>query len=114
VLGNVAGQWSAHPRNRGFAGPAILERGTDARYLLTEAHFKTPGAREYALWYGANVRTVPSLPMKLVIFDDAVVLGMDPQDPFVGAVVHHSVAVVNLAREYYESYWRRARRPVHR
>ncbi|GAA3573507.1 hypothetical protein [Kribbella ginsengisoli] len=92
----------------------FLERGIDARYLLTEAHLKTPGAREYALWsmgYGAKVRTVPSLPMKLVIFDDAVVLGIDPADPSVGAVVHHSVAVVNLAREYYESYWRRADDP---
>ncbi|NEA35541.1 hypothetical protein [Streptomyces sp. SID13031] len=35
----------------------FLERGVDARYLLTEAHLKTPGAREYALWsmgYGAK------------------------------------------------------------
>ncbi|NEA35542.1 helix-turn-helix domain-containing protein [Streptomyces sp. SID13031] len=49
--------------------------------------------------------------MKLVIFGDAVVLGIDPQDNSVGAVVHHSIAVVNLAREYYESYWRRADDP---
>ncbi len=82
--------------------------------MLTESAFNTKGAREYCQWvisYGGKIRTVPSLPMKLLIFDDAAIMGIDPQDNSVGAVVHHSVAVVNLAREYYESYWRRADDP---
>ena len=60
----------------------------------------------YLLGFGSQFRTMPTVPPKLVIFDgESVVLGIDPDDPSVGAVVHHSRAVVRMAEELFLSYW---------
>lgn len=113
--------WAMIPPNNGGSRKnedspdrGFLERGVESRYLLAESEIKHRDIREYCQWvigFGAKVRTVPSVPMKLLILDDAAVLGIDPKDTSAGAVIHHSVAVVNLAKEFYESYWRRADDP---
>ncbi|WP_432886486.1 helix-turn-helix domain-containing protein [Kribbella sp. CA-245084] len=88
----------------------FLERGIDVRYLVTESQMKHRASKDGYLYffekYGAKVRTTPSIPMKLIIFDgESAVMGIDPDDVSVGAVVHHSRAVVNLAQELFLKYW---------
>lgn len=88
----------------------FLERGIDVRYLVAESQLKNRAAKDGYFYYfekfGAKVRTTPSIPMKMIIFDgESVVMGIDPEDVSVGAVVHHSRAVVNLAQELFLKYW---------
>ncbi|MEV6892866.1 helix-turn-helix transcriptional regulator [Kribbella sp. NPDC051137] len=91
----------------------LLERGVETRYLVAETQMKHRVFKEgyffYFSEYGAKVRTTPSLPMKLLIFDgESAVMGIDPDDTSVGAVVHHSRTVVRLAEEMFLKYWENA------
>jgi DNA-binding NarL/FixJ family response regulator len=55
---------------------------------------------------------MPSLPMKLLIFDgESAVMGIDPDDTSVGAVIHHGRAVVRLAEEFFRHHWKHADDP---
>ncbi|TCO47534.1 regulatory LuxR family protein [Kribbella antiqua] len=93
----------------------LLERGIDTRYLFPESGLKIREIREvceHLVEYGAKVRTAASVPMRLIIFDgDTAVMGIDPDDTSVGAVVHHSKAVVRLAQELFLHYWKHADDP---
>ncbi|MET9317068.1 LuxR C-terminal-related transcriptional regulator [Kribbella sp. NPDC003505] len=90
-----------------------LKRGIDARYLVVESQVKTRGAREYLDYvagYGAKSRVVPSVPLKMIIFDgEAVVVGIDPDNTSVGAMIHHSKSILRIVIDLYERYWRDAR-----
>jgi DNA-binding CsgD family transcriptional regulator len=90
-----------------------LERGIDARYLVVESQLKVRGVREYFDYiqhYNVEVRAVPSVPLKMIIFDgEAAVVGIDPDNNPLGAMVHHSKAVLRIAVDLYEHYWQRAR-----
>ena len=90
----------------------FLERGVDGRALMAESVLNITAIRRhfrYLLGFGSQFRTMPTVPPKLVIFDgESVVLGIDPDDPSVGVVVHHSRAVVRMAEELFLSYWDRA------
>lgn len=90
-----------------------LKRIADARYLMVESQVRARGSREFLEYFerhGAKVRAVPSVPLKLIIFDgESVVVGIDPDDNSVGAMVHHSKAVVLIAVELFERCWREAR-----
>ncbi|MFC9687592.1 TrmB family transcriptional regulator [Kribbella sp. NPDC056951] len=101
-----------------FPDKHILERGVECRYLLEESQLKLRGARDYLAYMqemGGKVRFVPSIPFKLVIFDgESAVMNLDPDDYDAGAVVHHSKAVVRMAIEMYEHYWRYADRSFER
>ncbi|MER7245976.1 helix-turn-helix transcriptional regulator [Kribbella sp. NPDC000426] len=93
-----------------------LDRGIEIRYIYSEAFWKRPGAPEFVQLLtslGGTVRITPSVPFRLVIFDDeSAVMGIDPDDHTVGAVVHHSRAVVRLAMELHLNLWDRAVDPL--
>ncbi|WUJ74526.1 helix-turn-helix transcriptional regulator [Kribbella soli] len=95
-----------------FPDKQHLERGIEMRYVYPESYWKRSGARELAHFVfslGGKVRLAPSVPFRLTIFDGAsAVMGIDPDDTSVGAVVHHSRAVVRMAEELYLSFWNRA------
>jgi len=101
-----------------FPDRHILERGVECRYLIEEAQLKARGARDYLAYMeemGGKVRFVPSIAFKLVIFDgESAVMPLDPDNYDAGAVVHHSKAVVRMAIEMYEHYWRHADRSFER
>ncbi|GAA1688858.1 hypothetical protein GCM10009745_37210 [Kribbella yunnanensis] len=101
-----------------FADTDILARGVACRYLIAEQQLKGPSAREAVAFMqdlGGKVRIVPSIPFKLVIFDgETAVMPLDPDNYEAGAVVHHSKAVVRMAVEMYEHYWRFADRSFER
>ncbi|TCC19463.1 helix-turn-helix transcriptional regulator [Kribbella speibonae] len=98
-----------------FSDRPHLERGLEMRYIYPESYWKRPGAREilqYIVDLGGKIRIAPSVPFRLIIFDDAsAVMGIDPDDNAVGAVVHHSRAVVQMAMELHLSYWDRGFEP---
>ncbi|MFK4083976.1 LuxR C-terminal-related transcriptional regulator [Kribbella sp. NPDC020789] len=101
-----------------FADKRIQERGVECRYLMAESQLKFRGARDFIAFMqqaGGKVRIIPSVPFKLVIFDgESAVMQLDPDDYGAGAVVHHSKAVVRMAVEMYEHYWRFADRSFER
>lgn len=101
-----------------FPDKHILARGVECRYLLPEHLIKVRGGRDWVTYVqalGGKVRVIPSLPFKLVIFDgESAVMNLDPDDYDAGAVVHHSKAVVRMAVEMYEHYWRFADRSFER
>ncbi|MGW5189106.1 helix-turn-helix domain-containing protein [Kribbella sp. NPDC004138] len=98
-----------------FSDKALLESGVQVRYVMSESMMKTRPIRDligYIIELGGEVRIARSIPFKLVIFDgESAVMGIDPDDTSVGAVVHHSVAVVRLAIELHQYYWDHARKP---
>ncbi|WP_134002615.1 helix-turn-helix transcriptional regulator [Kribbella sp. VKM Ac-2566] len=92
-----------------------LARGVEIRYLFPEAYWKRPGVGEilqYIVDLGGKIRIAPSVPFRLIIFDnESAVMAIDPEDKAVGAVVHHSQAVVRMAMELHLSYWDRGFEP---
>ncbi|WP_112241269.1 helix-turn-helix transcriptional regulator [Kribbella monticola] len=55
---------------------------------------------------GAKIRTSPTVPMRLMIFDGiAAVTALDPDDHSAGLVVHHSKAALTMAKALFERYW---------
>ncbi|TDC15495.1 hypothetical protein, partial [Kribbella albertanoniae] len=101
-----------------FSDHRIMARGVECRYLFAESHLKTRGMRDYLHYIaelGGLARVVPAVPFRMVIFDgESVALSIDPDNSKVGAVVHHSKAVVRMAVEMYEHYWRHADRSFER
>jgi DNA-binding CsgD family transcriptional regulator len=99
----------------GFGSPEdspdrpTLELQLDYRVIQLTAVLGAKKHLEYFRWmhgYGAQIRTSPSLPMKMVIFDGAaLVLPIDPDDHSAGLIVHHGKAVVTMARAMFEHYW---------
>jgi DNA-binding CsgD family transcriptional regulator len=89
-----------------------LDRGVAIRYVYPDSYWKKPVARRFfrqLVEQGGALRISPSVPFRLVIFDgEAAVLGIDPEDSSVGAVVHRSPAVVRMAEELFLSYWNQA------
>ena len=58
---------------------------------------------------GGEVRATPTLPMRLLIFDQEIaIMPMDPDNPTAGALIHRSPAVVSLALSLFDAYWSRA------
>jgi DNA-binding CsgD family transcriptional regulator len=101
-----------------FPDKHILARGVDCRYLVAEYQINTRGKLDWITSIqdmGGRVRVIPSIPFKLVIFDgESVAMNLDPDNYDAGAVVHHSKAVVRMAVEMYEHYWRFADRQYER
>jgi hypothetical protein len=98
-----------------FTDRHYLEQGVEMRSVYPVSYLKRPRGREfleYLVGLGAKVRIAPSIPFRLIIFDsESAVMGIDPEDHTVGAVVHHSRAVVRMAMELFLSYWNRAESP---
>ena len=93
-------------------GP-FLDSGMNHRYIYVDGHVQTKAGQEYARWYferGAKLRSLPSVPMRMVIFDGrSVAMPLDPDLESAGAVIHHSTQVVHLAKLFYEHCWRQAK-----
>ncbi|MFD3405221.1 helix-turn-helix domain-containing protein [Kribbella sp. NPDC058693] len=91
----------------------LLDRGIDSRYLIVESQLKTSGMRgfiDFVHKYGGQIRALPTVPLKMIIFDgEAAVVGIDPDQNSVGAMVHHSKAVLRIAVDLFERCWADAR-----
>nr|WP_202887508.1 LuxR C-terminal-related transcriptional regulator [Kribbella solani] len=89
-----------------------LGRGLRMRTVYLQSMTASKQAVEYAAMMhklGGEVRMTPTLPMRLLIFDQAIaVMPMDPENPTAGAVIHRTPAVVSVALALFDSYWSRA------
>ncbi|TCC32079.1 helix-turn-helix transcriptional regulator [Kribbella speibonae] len=89
-----------------------LGRGLKMRTVYLQSMTASKQALEYAAMMhklGGEVRMTPTLPMRLLIFDQEIaVMPMDPESPTAGAVIHRTPAVVSVALALFDAYWSRA------
>jgi DNA-binding CsgD family transcriptional regulator/sugar-specific transcriptional regulator TrmB len=86
-----------------------LERGVDLRTLYQDSFRNDPETLKYVRWLGGlggRTRTVPSLPMLMVIVDSEVALvPLDPDDGRRGALELRSPGAVTAMRTLFEQFW---------
>ncbi|MFB7260575.1 LuxR C-terminal-related transcriptional regulator [Streptomyces nojiriensis] len=89
-----------------------LERGVQMRNIYQESFRNDPATLQYVRWMsslGGETRTVPSLPMLMVIVDREVALvPMDPNDGRQGAVELRSHGAVAAMRVLFSQFWEAA------
>lgn len=88
---------------------APLERGVKERTILQEIFRSDPPTLAHVRWFaalGGQARTVPALPMRLVIIDDLCALvPLDPNDSSRGALELRSPGAVAAMRALFEQFW---------
>ena len=86
-----------------------LERGVSLRTLYQDSFRNDPPTREYVHWLstlGGETRTVPSLPMLMVIVDREVALvPLDPADGRQGALELRSRGAVEALHVRFTRFW---------
>ncbi|PYC77445.1 helix-turn-helix transcriptional regulator [Streptomyces tateyamensis] len=86
-----------------------LERGVVIRAVCRESFRNDADTLAYARWMtnlGGQMRTVPAVPMPLVIVDRKVaILPLDPTDARVGALEVHSPGVLAAVCALFEQIW---------
>lgn len=89
-----------------------LARGLKMKTVYLQSMTASKQAVEYAATMhklGGEVRVTPTLPMRLLIFDQEIaIMPMDPENPTAGAVIHRTPAVVSVALALFDAYWSRA------
>lgn len=92
---------------------AILNRGVRMRTVYLDSLAQDAPSLSYAHWltdHGAEVRTVATLPVRMIIYDRrSAVLPMDPDDSAAGAVVLHGTGVVTALSALFDQLWTLAR-----
>jgi DNA-binding CsgD family transcriptional regulator/sugar-specific transcriptional regulator TrmB len=90
----------------------LIERGVKLRTVYLQSMTASKQAMEYASAVhrlGCEVRVTPTLPMRLLIVDQAIaIMPMDPENPTAGAVIHRTPAVIAVALALFDSYWAKA------
>jgi DNA-binding CsgD family transcriptional regulator len=88
---------------------SALARGVAMRNIYQDAFRNDPATLAHARWMaslGSQSRTVPTLPMRLVIVDRRIALvPIDPDDSVAGALEIHSVGVVAGLVALFEHVW---------
>ncbi|WP_231928308.1 helix-turn-helix transcriptional regulator [Micromonospora echinaurantiaca] len=86
-----------------------LARGVELRCVYQDAYRNDPDTVAYAKWLsglGGQIRTVPSVPLKMVVVDRAVaLLPISPSDPGVGAVEVTSPSVMLAICALFHQVW---------
>ncbi|MEU7552893.1 helix-turn-helix transcriptional regulator [Streptomyces sp. NPDC044571] len=90
----------------------LIARGVKIRTVYQDAIRNDPASLEHARWLterGGEVRTVPSLPMRMVIADrEFALLPIDPADSALGAVLLREPGAVAAFCALFESVWETA------
>ncbi|MFH8477050.1 LuxR C-terminal-related transcriptional regulator [Streptomyces sp. NPDC018000] len=98
---------AAKPQDR-----ALLERGVRMRTLYLDSIRNSPATLEYAKWLtdtGGKVRTVPSLPIRLMIMDRrTAIVPIDENNSAAGAVVLKESGTVTALCALFETIWENA------
>jgi DNA-binding CsgD family transcriptional regulator len=86
-----------------------LERGVSLRGLYLESFRNDPATLDYLRWmteHGGLVRTVPTLPMMMVIVDrQRALVPLDPDDSRLGAIEVTAPGVVLALHALFEQMW---------
>jgi DNA-binding CsgD family transcriptional regulator/sugar-specific transcriptional regulator TrmB len=90
----------------------LLGRGVQMRTIYLDSVRNDPRSVEYATWLaenGGQVRTVPALPLRMIIMDRKVaVAAVNPEHSDVGALVLHSPGLVLGFCELFQTTWAKA------
>ena len=90
-----------------------LGRGVRMRTVYLDSVRNDPATVRYAQWLnelGGTVRTVPALPLRMIVADSATaVVPLDPDDPRRGAVLLRSPGVIAALRALFEQVWEQAK-----
>ncbi|MFJ9519852.1 hypothetical protein ACIRPK_16530 [Kitasatospora sp. NPDC101801] len=100
------------PDARAAAGPLnqqALERGVAIRAICRDSVRNDADAYSYARWLtglGGQMRTVPTVPMPLVIIDRRLaILPLDPSDPREGALEVDSPGMITAVCALFDQLW---------
>ncbi|MFD3973325.1 LuxR C-terminal-related transcriptional regulator [Streptomyces cyaneofuscatus] len=92
----------------------LLERSARVSYVYQDSIRNDRPTSEYAQWLveqGAEVRTVPHLPLRVIIWDRRTALvPIDPAAPDTGAFLLSSPGPVAALQSLFEQVWQRAAR----
>jgi DNA-binding CsgD family transcriptional regulator/sugar-specific transcriptional regulator TrmB len=90
----------------------LLERGVQMRTIYLDSVRTCPDTMEYANWLtkqGCQVRTVPSLPNRMIIYDrKAAILAVDNDNTAAGAAQVTSQGMIAALHALFESVWQSA------
>lgn len=90
----------------------LLERGVQMRTVYLDSIRNDPATIAHADWLaarGGRVRTVPSLPNRMIICDKRVaIVAVDSDDTAAGAVVLQAAGVVSSLYALFETVWQSA------
>ncbi|MFD7729657.1 LuxR C-terminal-related transcriptional regulator [Kitasatospora phosalacinea] len=88
---------------------ALLARGVRIRTVYLDSVRNHRPTLDHATWlsrHGGQVRTVPELPVRMILFDrQRAVLPVDTEDARAGAVVLHGTGTVAALCALFESVW---------
>lgn len=88
---------------------ALLERGISMRTVYLSSIRNDPASIAYSDWLaglGGQIRTAPTVPLRLVIFDRATaVIPIDPQDSSAGATVLTGAGAVAAMHALFDQIW---------
>jgi DNA-binding CsgD family transcriptional regulator len=88
---------------------ALVDRGVSLRTVTLDGILRDAGMRRdfrASIEMGSQVRSVPRLPSRMLIFDRAVaVIPQDPEDPRGPALLIRNAATVRLLFELFERTW---------
>ncbi|WP_061295567.1 TrmB family transcriptional regulator [Herbidospora cretacea] len=87
----------------------LLQRGASVRALYLDSAWNDAPTHAYARWLtdlGGEVRSAPTLPLRIVIFDRKVALvPLDPQDSSKGAVEVCGEGLISALVALFEQIW---------
>ncbi|NGO07570.1 helix-turn-helix transcriptional regulator [Streptomyces sp. HC44] len=91
---------------------AVLERGVRVRYVYLDSVRNDGATTEYAQWLtqeGGQVRTVPHLPTRLLIYDRALaIVPVNPQVADAAVIALEDLGVVSALQALFERTWEQA------
>lgn len=86
-----------------------LKRGVRIRSIYQDSYRNDPATLQYVNWLGSlggETRTVPSLPMLLVVVDqETALLPIDPEDGRAGAIEVRAVGVIKALCLLFDMLW---------
>ncbi|WKV72877.1 helix-turn-helix transcriptional regulator [Streptomyces sp. PCS3-D2] len=90
----------------------VLARGVSLRTLYLDSVRNHPATQQYAVWLtglGGEIRTVPTLPMRIIVIDrKTAILPIDPKDSRAGAVLMREESVIAAVIALFERLWESA------
>jgi DNA-binding CsgD family transcriptional regulator len=91
----------------------MLDRGVDVRAVYLDSVCNDPSTFSYArslIDLGGQVRTVPALPIRMIIIDrEQALVPTDPMDSAAGAVLIHGAGTLAALLAFFEQIWGSAR-----
>jgi DNA-binding CsgD family transcriptional regulator/sugar-specific transcriptional regulator TrmB len=105
---SVSAKMASKPLNQ-----LLLERGVSLHCLYQESFSNDARLVEYAQWLtglGGVVRTLPVVPLQIIIYDrEGVLLPIDPDATHLGAIDTTGAGIVATACALFEQMWQTAR-----